>query len=73
MDKVSLQRLVDVIFQLVFAAADHAEVKPNWTREQQATWVREHLANAGISTKPVGQSWGVLCEPEQPRHDVRAR
>lgn len=66
MDKVELQRLINAVFELVFTAADYAQKRgPEWTREEQAEWLRYHLASVGVHTKPVGSSWGVLCEPER--------
>jgi hypothetical protein len=54
------QRLVSILFECVMVS--HAYHKKEMTNEQLAEWVRAQLKGCGFPTKPVGASWGVLCE-----------
>jgi len=60
--KTSEQKLVDIAFQLVGTAGFHLEWFSKQTQEQRKAWVAEQLAGCGFHTKPVGASWGILCD-----------
>jgi len=51
------QKLVDIMFQVAFAAAGGGQGK---SQEEIAAWVAGQLRDCGFPTTPVGSSWGVL-------------
>lgn len=53
------QKLIDIMFEMVFTAATHEWFQGKST-EDIAAWVRSELANNNIHVYPVGASHGYL-------------
>lgn len=60
-DKEDLQKLINITFEMIFAATSNPEFCTK-TREEKAAWVAKVLKDCGFETRPVGASWGILVE-----------
>jgi len=56
--KEERQKLVDICFELVFAA--YKCERGSMSREDLGKWVASQLRQCGFDTEPRGCSWGVL-------------
>jgi hypothetical protein len=62
------QKLVNLCFTFALMTKDYMM---NKDREEIAAWVAHNLAECGFHTKPMGSSWGVLCEAPPEVNDGR--
>jgi hypothetical protein len=57
------QELIDLCFSMVIACAESVR-RP--TKDEVAVWVADKLRTCGFDTHPIGSSWGVLVEKNDP-------
>lgn len=62
MKKSHEQTLIDCCFTFALMSKAYMVGKDN---EEVAKWVAHNLAELGFHTRPMGMSWGVLCEPPE--------
>lgn len=59
-NKSTEQKLVDIMFEIVFTIKDNPTWSSSLTNEEMAEWVRNQLWGCGIEVDPVGSSHGLL-------------
>lgn len=67
------QQLIDAGFAMVGLLFD-PEFHQNFLglgHEGRMKWVARQYREIGFPTRPMGCSWGVLCEPDRPRLEHR--
>jgi len=59
------QKEIDLVYSLTIMILEDPCFKENKrTRDEVQAWVTKQLGNNGICTRPIGQSWGVICSKE---------